>query len=118
MTTTFDMAAMRAAHHDNDPDRLADFYADDAVIRLVDQTHPPSNPLEFKGRAAIREYLADICSRDMTHEIEDAIVGEGDMVAWTTACRYSSGERVLASETARVRDGRIVEDTIVQAWDA
>lgn len=117
MSTTFDIEAMREAHHANDPDRLTSFYAEDAVIHVVDATHPPSKPLELKGHEQIREFMADICSRDMTHEIEDAAVGL-DTVSWTTACRYSTGERVLATDFAKVRDGQIIEDTIVQAWDA
>lgn len=117
MPETFDIDAMRQAHHDNDPDRLTSFYADDAIVRVVDVTHPPSHPLELKGHDQIRAFMADICSRDMTHEISEAAVGL-DTVSWQTRCLYATGERVLATDIAKVREGRIVEDTIVQAWDA
>jgi hypothetical protein len=53
----------------------------------------------------------------MTHRVTDA-VQDGDRVAFQVACRYDDGTRVLASTVARLRDGRIAEQTTVQAWDA
>ena len=41
-----------------------------------------------------------------------------DAIAYTLRCRYPDGTRVLCSATARLRDGVIVEEVGVQAWDA
>ena len=70
-----------------------------------------------RGREAIGAMLNDVASRPMTHEVVDAMQA-GDRVAIQLACRYDDGTRVLASGVAHLRDGRIAEQTIVQAWDA
>lgn len=116
MPTTFDVDALRDAHHRRDADALTDMYADDAVVTIVDASNPPSNPRKIEGRAAIHDFMTDLCSRDMTHEVPDAIIGTNG-ASWVTACQYATGERVLAIDTVHLRDGLIVEDTIVQAWD-
>jgi hypothetical protein len=34
------------------------------------------------------------------------------------ACAYADGTRVLCSTIAELRDGRIVSERLVQAWDS
>jgi ketosteroid isomerase-like protein len=117
MTSTFDLDALRRGHAEHDAAGLAALYADDAVIRIVDAAHPPSTPMELRGKAEIRGFLDDVCGRDMTHEVAMAF-SDGDRLAFQVACRYATGERVLTSETCLLEDGLIVEETIVQAWDS
>lgn len=114
--TTFDLDALRRGHAEHDAATLAALYADDAVVDIVDTTSPPSNPRRLEGTDAIRAYYEDVCGRGMTHEVEGAFT-DGDHLAFRVACRYDSGERVLTSETCEVQDGRIVRETLVQAWD-
>lgn len=114
---TIDLDLLRRGHHEHDAEALASLYADDAEIVIVDTTTPPSNPRRLIGKASIREYLDDVCSRDMTHEVDDAFT-DGEHLAFRVACEYSSGERVLTSETCDLRDGQIVRETLVQAWDS
>jgi hypothetical protein len=81
-------------------------YADDAEMKIVDATRPPSSPLVLRGRDAIGELYRDICSRAMSHEIQDAVVTP-DKVAFNEACRYEDGLRVLSANTLDLRGGKI-----------
>jgi ketosteroid isomerase-like protein len=44
---------LKRAIEGRDAKALAAFYADDAVVRIIDRDNPPSRPRELKGRAAI-----------------------------------------------------------------
>ena len=86
-------------------------------MKIVDATRPPSSPLVLRGRDAIGELYRDICSRAMSHEIQDAVVTP-DKVAFNEACRYEDGLRVLSANTLDLRGGKITRHVVVQAWDA
>jgi hypothetical protein len=116
-TSTFDVAALRRAFADRDPDALAALYADDASIELVDAQHTPSAPRRIIGHDALRAHFADVFSRDMTHE-PDVVAASPDALGYSIRCRYADGMRVLCSATAELRDGRIAREVGVQAWDA
>ncbi len=98
---TVDIDTVRQAHEQRNADLLTSFYADDALIQVVDRTHPPSSPLELRGKQAIADFWRDICSRDMID----------------VACQYASGERVLAASMCDLHNGKIVREVTVQAWD-
>jgi ketosteroid isomerase-like protein len=95
---------------------LADFYADDAVLRIVDRNNPPSRPREVKGRSAIATFWDDICSRVMTPKVETTIA-EGNRLAFTQACTYADGAKVFCIAALKLSRGKITEQTVVQAWD-
>lgn len=100
----------------HDVELLLSLYADDAELRIVDRNHPPSEPLEFRGREAIATHLQDVFSRDMVHRIEDEVFG-ADRLAFTEACEYPDGVRVLTSAMLALRDGKIVRALELQEWD-
>ena len=52
----------------------------------------------------------------MTQRVEDEVIGEG-RVAFNEACEYPDGTRVLTATTLEVRDGKIVRQVNVEAWD-
>ena len=91
-------------------------YAEDAEIHIVNRNTPPSSPYVLRGKEAIAEYLRDVFGRDMRHSIENEVVGE-DRLAFNVACEYPDGTRVLASENLEVRDGKVVRQVEVVAWD-
>ena len=95
---------------------LADFYQADAVIHIIDRNNPPSKPREIRGKAAIAAYWEDICSREMTHNVEAAIV-QGNRLAFNENCAYPDGTKVFCSASADLTDGKIAIQTTVQAWD-
>jgi hypothetical protein len=95
---------------------LIGLYADDAELRIVNKSTPPSSPRELDGKEEIAEYLRDVCAREMTHRIEDEVVG-GNRVAFKEACEYPDGIKVLTAMTLDVRGGKVVRQVNVEAWD-
>ena len=111
-----DLEAVRRAQEEHDLELMVDLYAEDAVLRRIDRMSPPSSPRELRGKEQIAEYLRDVCSREMTHRVENEIVGE-NRIAFQEACEYPDGTRVLGAETLELRDGKIVRQVNVEAWD-
>ena len=111
-----DFEAMRRAIGQLDAEALVGLYADEAQIRVVNKNTTPSSPFELRGKEAIGSYLRDVCEREMTHRVENEVLGEG-RVAFQEACEYPDGVRVLGAETLEVRDGKIVRQVNVEAWD-
>jgi ketosteroid isomerase-like protein len=109
-------AALKQAIEARDGRRLASFYAADALLRIVDRNNPPSKPREVKGSAAIGTFWDDICSRAMTHHVETSIA-DGDRIAFTQACAYPDGVKVLCMTICDLEGGKIARQTVVQAWD-
>jgi hypothetical protein len=117
VTNTLDLDAIRSGYERRDPDAILALYGENAEVRIVDQEHPPSDPMVISGHDQIAAYLRDICSRDLTHEFSDELLGD-HRAAMTVRCRYADGMRVHAVETFEVDDdGHIVRETVVQAWD-
>ncbi|MBW1597875.1 nuclear transport factor 2 family protein [Streptomyces sp. JJ38] len=114
--SAFDTDALRRAVEGRDTRTMLELYADDAEYRMIDRNTQPSHPMVRHGRDEIRGVLEDVFSRDMTHKLEECVV-QGDHIAYVESCEYPDGTRVLASSMATLRDGRITEQTTVQAWD-
>jgi ketosteroid isomerase-like protein len=109
-------AAIKQAIEGRNGRVLASFYAPDAVLRVVDRNNPPSKPREVRGKAAIDMFWDDICSRAMTHKVETTLQ-DGDRIAFTQACAYPDGAKVLCLSVLELSDGLIQRQTAVQAWD-
>jgi hypothetical protein len=115
-TTAVTGPAIRQAIEGRNGRMLASFYADDAVVRVVDRNNPPSKPREIRGKAAIDMFWDDICSRAMTHKVETCVT-EGNRLAFTQACAYPDGAKVFCLSMLELKDGMIARQTVVQAWD-
>ena len=114
--SVFDTDTLRRGIEDQTAATLLSLYADDAELRVIDHNTQPSQPKVLHGRDEIAQLLDDVYSRDMTHKLEECIV-QGDRAAYSESCRYSDGVRVLAESMLTLRDGKIVEQTMIQAWD-
>jgi ketosteroid isomerase-like protein len=115
--TAVSAADLKRAIEARDAKTLAAFYADDALLRIIDQDNPPSKPRELKGKQAIASYFDDVCGRAMTHRIESS-VANGQSLAFTQACTYPDGTKVFCAAMLELADGKIVRQTAIQAWDA
>jgi ketosteroid isomerase-like protein len=115
-TQAVDGAAIKKAIETRDGKMLSSFYADDALVRVIDRNNPPSKPREIRGRAAISTFWDDICSRAMTHKV-DTTIADGNSLAFTQACAYPDGTKVFAAAMLELKNGRIARQTVVQAWD-
>ena len=117
ITTTFDIASQTRAIEERDAAAQLGAYAADAELVLVDAVNSPSHPRVLRGSEEIGRHLADVCSRDMTHQVR-ASVTDGQRVAMEVLCRYPDGQQVLCLCIADVAGGRIVRQRTVQAWDS
>lgn len=112
----FDFEVLRRAIEGRDAETLLDFYADDAELLTVNRNTTPSSPYTMRGKEEIGEYLRDVFGREMTHKVENEVVGE-DRIAFQEACEYPDGVRVLGAETMELRDGKIFRQVNIEAWD-
>ena len=114
---SFSLSALSRAIEARDSAAIRGFYADTAKVTVIDRDHPPSKPQQVDGRTAIAAYFDDVCGRTMTHRVENSCL-DADRLAFTQACAYPDGKRVVCSAMAELSGGKIVNQTIVQAWDA
>ena len=114
--TAMDLDALSRAIEERDAGSQLALYADDAVVRIVDRNHPPGAPQVLRGKDAIREWIEDVCSRDMTHQVNNAVSGPY-RIAFTEDCTYPDGTKVLCSASAEVSEGKIARQLAVQVWD-
>ncbi|MHA5047726.1 nuclear transport factor 2 family protein [Streptomyces sp. SD15] len=112
----FDIETLRRGIEGHSAAALLSLYADDAEVRIVDRNTQPSHPMVKHGRGEIADMLNEVYSRDMTHKLEQCVI-QGNHVAFTESCEYPDGVRVLASSMVSLRDGKIVDHTLLQAWD-
>jgi ketosteroid isomerase-like protein len=110
------VAGLKRAIEGRKSSALAGFYADDAVVRVIDRDNPPSKPRKLEGKSAIASYFEDVCGRDMTHTIEGA-VAVGNRLAFTQSCAYPDGTKVFCSAMVELKGGKISRQVVVQAWD-
>ncbi|MEU9989222.1 nuclear transport factor 2 family protein [Streptomyces sp. NPDC048045] len=114
--TAFDTETLRRGIEGASEDALLSLYAEDAEIRIIDRNTQPSHPRILHGRSEIGEMLHDVYSRDMTHRLDRCVV-QSDQAAYSESCQYADGTRVLAESMITLRDGKIAEQIMVQAWD-
>jgi hypothetical protein len=115
-TNGINVANLKRAIETRDASALSSFYADNAVVRIIDRDNPPSKPRELRGAAAIIAYYDDVCSRAMTHNVETSLA-DGNRLAFTQACAYPDGTRVFCAAMIELAGGKISRQTVVQAWD-
>jgi ketosteroid isomerase-like protein len=115
-TGSLDFQALRHAIEERDAEALASLYAEDAELHRVNRYDTPSSPRVLSGKEEIAEYLRDVFGRDMTHRVQDEVIGE-ERIAFQEACEYPDGTRVLAAMSLDVRDGKITRHVNVEAWD-
>jgi hypothetical protein len=114
---TVSVALLKRAVETRDAKTLASLFAEDALLRIIDQENPPSKPRDLKGREAIATYYDDVCGRAMSHRI-DAAIATDDALSFTQLCTYPDGAKVFCAAMLELKDGRIVRQTSVQAWDS
>jgi ketosteroid isomerase-like protein len=114
---TVSATLLKRAIETRDAKTLAALYDEDALLRIIDQENPPSRPRDLRGREAIAAYYDDVCGRAMSHQI-DAALASDEALAFTQLCTYPDGAKVFCSAMLSLKDGRIVRQTSVQAWDS
>ena len=115
-SATFDLKRFCAAAEERDVETQLSMYAADAAVTIADRINQPGAPQLLHGRDEIAGWLQDVCGREMSHHVQHS-VGDATGAAFSEACRYPDGTNVLCATVLRLADGRIAEQTVVQAWD-
>ena len=110
------LEAIRAGYRDRDLAKILGVYAEDVEATIVNRNNPPARPLVLRGRKALQQMIEDICSREMTHAIANAVIGDGSL-AYRVECRYPDGCNVVGMYIATLKDGRIARELSVDCWD-
>jgi hypothetical protein len=110
-------AELKRAVEGRNAKALVAMYADNAQLSIIDHDNPPTRPRELNGKQAIAAYFDDVCGRAMTHHVDDT-VSDGDSLSFTQTCVYPDGAKVFCAATLQSKDGKIVRQTMVQAWDS
>jgi ketosteroid isomerase-like protein len=115
-TTGFNLTVLKDAIEARDAATQLELYAPDAAVTIIDRISQPGAPRVLRGREQIAAWIEDSCSRDMTHDVRQAVRGE-DGAAFVLACRYADGTNVACATVLGLAGGLIADQTVVQAWD-
>jgi hypothetical protein len=112
-----ELTTLKQALEGNSASKMAALFANNATLKIVDSIHPPSHPLELKGRDEIAEFYEEVCARGITHRLQDTVANDGHL-AFTEECEYPNGSKVFVSAMLDLdKDGLITREVMVQAWD-
>jgi hypothetical protein len=114
--TAFELSRFCQAVEDRDVATQLGMYADDVVVTIADRIHQPGAPQILHGRDEVAGWIGDICSRDMSHTVHHTVADDHG-AAFSEACRYPDGTNVLCATVLELDGGRIIHQTVVQAWD-
>jgi hypothetical protein len=114
--TTFDLARFARAAEERDASTQLSMYGSDATVTIVDKITQPGSPRVLRTHDEIKDWLEDLCGRDMTHKITRRVNAD-DGAAFTLACRYPDGTNVLCATVIELDAGQISDQTVVQIWD-
>jgi hypothetical protein len=73
---SLDFEALRQAVEKRDAYTLLGLYAVDAQVHAVNRNTPPSSPQVLRGNEQISEYLRQVCSREMSHQVKEKVILE------------------------------------------
>ena len=109
----FDFASYRAAVEGRDVERWLAFFADDA--EWVEYRHKASSPRVLRGDEIAR-YLDYVTRTDTELAISNEVLGD-DRAAFTLTATRPDGRLIVENTILDVRDGLIVRQHEVEAWD-
>jgi SnoaL-like domain len=115
-TTKFDLERFTRATEERDASTQVSMYGPDAAVTVADRIAQPSSPRVLHGREEIQTWIEEVTSRDMTHTVQHT-VGDKRGAAFTVACRYPDGTKVLCATVLELESGSIARQTVVQVWD-
>ena len=102
ITGRLDFEALRRAIERGDPDSMLEFYADDAVVRVLGG----AVSFEVQGKAEVAKYLRAVYGRPAIRRVENEAVAEGRILL-EEACEYPDGDRAAVATRLELREGEI-----------
>jgi hypothetical protein len=115
-TTPGTYQALKSAMESRDVDAVLALYDEDAVLVRYSKATPPAAPMHVTGKEQLGAGLRDVFSRDLTHSLGNEVLSD-DRISFTIECEYGTGERVFGSSVCELRDGKVVHQIDVEAYD-
>ena len=112
----FDLSGYKRAFEAKDVDAWIAFYAEDAEWIEYTPEAPPRAPVVMRGKAAILDFLRGVAADPVRLSITDEVTA-GDRAAFMVTCDLGDGRRAIENTVITLRDGLIVRQVEVEAWD-
>lgn len=117
-TAKFDIDRFRDSVQARDAAAITKLYAQDARLTLVDRREKPSHPFQIAGKAAIGDFIDNMCGQVMNHRVVQVVVSDdGSRGAYLERCRYPDGRKMSTTSMLELRDGRIASQVSMEAWE-
>jgi hypothetical protein len=111
----FDLDGFTAAVERCDLEYQLAMYTDTAEI-YVNDPDPGRSPQVYRGKDAIREWIAHVDGKQLTHRVVNLNSGPGS-VALTDLARYPDGRNLIFQINADVDGGQITKQTVNLTWE-
>ena len=115
-TVTSPITSLKDAIESRDAEGVTAWYADNAVLTILDRDNPPAAPGTYHG--CRRSAPTTATSAAAIWSTRRRLISTADGLGYTQRCRYPDGTRVVCVTVARLHDGKITRQTVVQVWDA
>jgi hypothetical protein len=116
VASAFDFEGFRAAFEARDVAAWVAHYAPEAEWLEYRHDAPPRSPHRMSGRAQILRFLEAIGQADIQLRVSDEVVTR-NRVAFLVTVAFPDGRRVLEHVMLYLRDGLIVRQVDIEAWD-
>lgn len=103
VTGRLDFETLRRAIERGEPDSMLEFYAEGAVVRVVDGG---AVSFEVEGRAEVAKYLRAVHARTAIHRVQNEVVAEWG-IQFEESCKYPDGSSTVVATSLEVRGGEI-----------
>ena len=114
--SAFDFASFKRAYEHQNLDDWVSFYADDAEWIEYRDYSPPRFPNRMVGKRQIAGFPREIYEADLDLTIADEVISM-DRIAFSVDCAFPDSRYVFEHVIAHLRDGRIVCQVDMEAWD-
>lgn len=111
----FDLDGLTAAIERCDLDYQLAMYSETAEVHVNDPD-PERSTLVLRGKRAIRDWIEQMDSKQLTHRLVNLTNGPG-YVSLTDLARYPDGRNLIHQISADVNGGRITKQTVTLTWE-
>jgi hypothetical protein len=115
-TRGFDYAAFKKASESQDVETWLLFFDEKAEWVEYRRNAPPASPNRMCGKSEIGACLGRVKSSNVRFELSDGVLGR-TRAAFCVTCTLSSGRKVIEQVIVHLKDGKIVRQVDVEAWD-
>ena len=111
------VSEIKYAIENRDGRRLANMYADDAVLRVVGPGQPTEQAARDQGQGGNQRVLGGRVRPDHDPQGRGGGCRKRQARLTAQACAYPEGGKVLCHAMLELKDGKIAQQTAVQVWD-